>query len=120
VTGRGAVSTEENQSKKLTLGRKGGLDAEKEKVLDRLFGDIICELASRLPDTLLARITLPPECAQEVYIETNDEVVKQLVGLVSRRLDLVLELELVDEMMDDLAPRRIRSSENSASHSGQS
>jgi hypothetical protein len=100
------VSAEENQSKKLTLGRKDGLDAEKEKVLDRLFGDIIWELGTRLPDSLLARITLPPEHAQEVYIETNDEVVKQLVQLVSRRLDLVLELELVDEMMDDLAPRQ--------------
>ena len=114
------MSAEENQSKKLTLGRKDGLDAEKEKVLDRLFGDIIWELGTRLPDSLLARITLPPEYAQEVYIETNDEVVGQLIELVKRRLDLALELELVDEMMDELAPRRIRSSENSATHSGQS
>jgi hypothetical protein len=47
-----------------------------------------------------------PECPQGIYIETNDEVVEQLVGLIRDRLDLKLQLERLDEMMDDLAPRQ--------------
>jgi hypothetical protein len=33
-------------------------------------------------------------------------VVEQLVGLIRDRLDLKLQLERLDEMMDDLAPRQ--------------
>lgn len=99
-------SNEDRQSKRVTVACKGGVDAVVKKVFDKLLLEISLELESRRPDVLVYQGTLVPEFAHDVYVETNDDDVEQLVELIKAKLTLKTRIEHLDAMMDELAPRR--------------